>query len=80
MRRRRRVLTRKKTTIIIDTKIRVHTSVSESAEVKPTFYRRPLDSSAHACTGVDLESLSTTMPPSSYQDLCAFPGLKDTVA
>ena len=44
IRRRRRVLTQKKTTTIIDTRIRVHTNVSQSAEVKPTFYRRPLDS------------------------------------
>ena len=47
IRRRRRVLTRKKTTTIIDTRIRVHTNVSQSAEVKPTFYRRPLDSGMH---------------------------------
>ena len=44
---RRRVLTQKKTTTIIDTRIRVHTNVSQSAEVKPTFYRRPLDSGMH---------------------------------
>ena len=37
----------KKTTTIIDTRIRVHTNVSQSAEVKPTFYRRPLDSGMH---------------------------------
>ena len=47
IRRRRRVLTQKKTTTIIDTRIRVHTNVSQSAEVKPTFYRRPLDSGMH---------------------------------
>ena len=47
VRRRRRVLTQKKTTTIIDTRIRVHTNVSQSAEVKPTFYRRPLDSGMH---------------------------------
>ena len=29
------------------THIRVHTNVSQSAEVKPTFSRRPLDSGMH---------------------------------
>ena len=47
IRRRRRVLTQKKTTTIIDTRIQVHANVSQSAEVKPTFYRRPLDSGMH---------------------------------
>ena len=52
--------TKKKTTTIIDTRIRVHTNVSQSAEVKPTFYRRPLDSGMHVLRRIGLASSSSS--------------------
>ena len=72
----------KKTTTIVDTRIRVHTNVSQSAEVKPTFYRRPLDSGMHVLRRIGLASSSSCAMRSSYLQalLVGLAGLKDTVA